>query len=87
MRKLQLAIIELNGGGYVIADGDGENPLRAVTSLGECAAAVRELVEEQFQPVEQDETAGETLEFPKVLGAVNENSPKRGLLHRLFKGG
>lgn len=85
MRKLQLAIIELNGGGYVIADGDGENPLRAVTSLGECAAAVRELVEEQFQPMEPDGT-DETIEFPKVLGAVNENSPKRGLFYRMFKG-
>lgn len=72
-------------GGYVIADGHGEDEfqLQAVTSLGECAAAVRGIVEERFQPVEPVGT-DETLEFPKVFGAVNENSPKRGRGHYLL---
>ena len=91
IRELDISITALQGGGFVICEGHGDDrcPRKAVTSLLEAAASVRDIIEERFQPDDEDEHT-ERMTMPRVVhqdGNVVRVPSFRGFLQSMVRRG
>jgi len=86
MQQVEITVKALKEGGFVIAEGLGDDliPIRAVTTLAEAGSAVRDFIEDRLAP-QHETTCWQTgaVSMPKAITNVVPLR-QRGIMDRIF---